>query len=134
MKRCCRCKTEKSLKDFHINNASKDKHRAACKNCALEENKKSYYKNSTAESRKKSKLKYRYDLTPEDYAKKVEEQQGKCAICGKIPEKRPLYIDHDHITDKLRDLICLKCNVIIGQANDNIDLLESAIAYLKRHQ
>jgi hypothetical protein len=52
-----------------------------------------------------------------------------CEICG---SKERLVFDHDHQTGKHRGWLCHKCNRLLGQANDNIKILEAAIAYLKR--
>ncbi len=58
------------------------------------------------------------------------EQEGRCAICGEEP--RVLEVDHCHTKLFARALLCGRCNRTIGMANDNIDLLEACISYLKR--
>lgn len=58
----------------------------------------------------------------------------KCEICGKknyYPGSYRLSLDHDHKTGKFRGLLCVNCNTILGNCNDNIKLLRSAIKYLK---
>jgi hypothetical protein len=35
---------------------------------------------------------------------------------------------------KIRGLLCYNCNLLLGNAKDKINLLTSAIDYLKRHQ
>ncbi len=52
----------------------------------------------------------------EDYNKLFEQQQGKCAICGKHQTllKAILNADHDHKTGEVRGLLCIKCNVKMG--------------------
>jgi len=40
-------------------------------------------------------------------------------------------VDHDHVTLKVRGILCNKCNFAIGQLDDKISLLENAIIYLK---
>lgn len=60
------------------------------------------------------------------------EQDGRCKIC-KIHQSelsKSLSIDHDHSTGEARGLLCQKCNVILGMANDDIEILKSAIQYL----
>lgn len=84
-------------------------------------------------------LKSRFNLTPEQFAEKLISQKGVCAICHQ-PETAiqfgrvmPLSVDHDHVTDAVRDLLCRKCNTGIGCFSDNPALMVSAISYLRRH-
>lgn len=90
---------------------------------------------------KKRVLKKKYGMTLEEYQEKSSAQENLCAIC-KQPEKslnnitkQPLLlaVDHDHETNKIRDLLCVKCNLMLGGCGDSILILESAISYLKRH-
>lgn len=73
-----------------------------------------------------------YGMTPDDYNKMFEAQEGRCAICGvsQVELKRRLAIDHDHISGKIRGLLCERCNLMLGKANDDINILTSAIQYL----
>ena len=58
-------------------------------------------------------------------------QRGLCAICSKDMQ-RPC-VDHDHKTGKVRAMLCVQCNTLIGRAFDNTDILQKAIVYLKKH-
>lgn len=58
----------------------------------------------------------------------VQRQGGRCAICKKVPKK--LVVDHNHVTGELRGLLCLSCNFCIGNAHDDVSILQSAIDYL----
>src|SRR5262252_3864930 len=42
-----------------------------------------------------------------------EAQEGKCAICGKVPS-RTMHLDHDHKTLVVRGLLCYSCNTKLG--------------------
>lgn len=57
-------------------------------------------------------------------------QNNKCAICG-IDIKDNGVVDHSHITNKVRGILCNKCNVLLGMARDNVDILKKAIDYLQ---
>lgn len=87
---------------------------------------------------KRYQLKTLYNLTVNEYNKLVERQNGLCAICGKVETANnqygmfPLSIDHDHITGKVRGLLCQRCNRMLGHAKDNINILKKAIKYLRR--
>ena len=80
-------------------------------------------------------------LKNEDFIKLNEEHNGLCSICNN-PETsksrnggvRRLAIDHCHTTGKIRGLLCHDCNTGLGKFKDDINLLQKAIEYLKRHQ
>lgn len=82
----------------------------------------------------------KYGLYPDDYDRMLEEQDGVCAICKTLPPRRAgptkvaiLVVDHDHDTNKVRGLLCTGCNQGIGNFLENEDSLQSAVAYLRRH-
>ena len=81
-------------------------------------------------------LRTKYGITNEDYDKLVEKQNNCCDICGKSRSEfeKEFFIDHDHTTKKVRGLLCLWCNTVIGFAKDNIETLKNAITYLKKHK
>ena len=76
-----------------------------------------YYREHYQDKREYSRV-YRYGLSNEDYQQLLDSQQGRCAICRKTPEEankgRDLYIDHNHITGKVRGLVCQRCNLAVG--------------------
>jgi len=97
-----------------------------------------YYKDtdrSLAKARRsnlKARLK-RFGLTVEDYQSMLAAQAGGCAICGgQCKTGRILAIDHDHVTGRVRGLLCGNCNKGIGQFEDTPSLLRLAAAYLER--
>lgn len=73
-----------------------------------------------------------YGITPTDYDALLKSQGGKCAICKRPSSdfKRRLHVDHDHTTNKIRGLLCVKCNQGIGYFNDCPELLQQARKYL----
>jgi hypothetical protein len=51
-------------------------------------------------------------ITLEEYKARWVQQNGRCAICS-VEESslnRALAVDHDHITGKIRGLLCQTCN------------------------
>lgn len=74
--------------------------------------------------------KCKYGLSEEEYLGLFVAQNNKCAICNKSFEDTKAFVDHDHITKKVRGLLCTKCNSILGMAGDSIDILNKAIRYL----
>lgn len=87
---------------------------------------------------RKQNLKRKYGLTLEDYDILLKEQDYKCKICSfeetafefNSQRIKSLAVDHDHKTNKVRGLLCHKCNLGLGHFNDDINLLQSAIKYL----
>lgn len=77
-------------------------------------------------------IRRQYGITLAEYDAMLEAQDYKCAICGNEDEVegRRLAIDHCHETNKIRGLLCGKCNRGLGLFYDNIDLLEKAKQYL----
>lgn len=78
----------------------------------------------------------RFGITPDDYERMFREQNGLCAICGK-PESftnRILAVDHCHEKNKVRALLCGKCNTVgIGMLQESLPLMQKAMEYLRKH-
>jgi len=78
-------------------------------------------------------LQRRYGLSVDAYNDMLVAQAGGCAICGGQNIKgRRLAVDHNHQTGKVRGLLCDRCNRGLGNFQDNIEYLSSAITYLKK--
>lgn len=84
-----------------------------------------------------------HGTTVERLLQMEHDQNGCCAICGK-PETKPwrLSLDHDHAHcpgkkscgECIRGLVCDAHNRMLGLADDEIEVLESAINYLKAYE
>ena len=109
MKQCSLCQETKSDDQF-------EKRRAVCKPCRT--------------LQKRVRL---YDIDIETYNNMFAEQRGCCAICGEHQSTfdKALAIDHDHVTGKVRGLLCILCNTALGKFKDDQNLLHSAIEYLR---
>lgn len=152
-KRCVRCGTVKPVSEFNWRNKTKGHRQSKCSPCQSE-----YQRERLAvpENREKSRARSRgwyaanteqataymrmrnlfrkYRITPEEYQRRLAEQNGVCAICGGTGGmhhmRSPLVVDHDHETDEIRGLLCAGCNTGLGQFGDDPDRMMSAIAYL----
>ena len=80
-----------------------------------------------AKARKRQK---QYGLAPHEYKMLFDRQGGACAICAEPPTGKDLAVDHDHITGRVRGLLCGRCNRAIGLFKDSIPTMGAAIAYL----
>lgn len=74
----------------------------------------------------------KYGLTPETFQVMIQDQDGKCAICGVVPPDG-LVIDHNHVTNKVRELLCTQHNVAVGMIQENPDTARKIISYLEKH-
>ena len=61
-------------------------------------------------------------------------QNPSCNCCGVKPKDYDkLQLDHCHENKVFRGWLCRSCNVGIGQLGDNLEGVEKAIAYLRKH-
>jgi hypothetical protein len=87
---------------------------------------------------RRRRLKQSYGITPEEFDTQLEIQGGKCACCSKVMvvdvEKHltadHAMVDHDHVTGKVRGIICHSCNTGIGRLGDNAEGVALAYRYL----
>lgn len=113
-KKCSKCLLFKSGEEFANNKTRIDGKESWCKSCrsfSVRENK--------------------YGMTEEEYKARFTAQNGVCKICGVGCDN--LCVDHCHATGKVRELLCSSCNLLLGNAQDNPNILASAILYLKAH-
>ena len=112
---CRTCKEELILELFHRDKRMPDGHYDVCRDC------RSKHRNIT-------------DIPKEDYEALLQAQNYSCAICGVNAEesKNGLAVDHNHATDQVRGLLCMRCNVGLGYFKDNINSLNEAVNYLLR--
>lgn len=145
-KLCPKCDTLKDLEDFHKCRARSDGRTAWCKSCGTAYNRAQRDKDpqAYAEYQRWYFLERKYGITREGYEALYAAQEGKCAICKISGEdaKRPgkprlpgkgsgLCVDHDHVTGKIRGLLCNRCNLAVGFFDKNPDLFDLAIEYLR---
>lgn len=141
MKTCTVCKKELDYRNYHRSKQTKDGYGYRCKQC--DKKAREAYRTNNLErfaevSRRKS-LKWKYGITPEDYARILEKQNGGCGICGSTENKSaygknksPSFsVDHCHRTGSVRGLLCNNCNRGLGLLGDTIEKLELAIIYLR---
>ncbi len=161
MKRCTKCGEVRPTSEFYKAAGTRDGRRNDCKPCNLAaqaarnrldpdanrerarlwrsanpdrvaEKQRAY----TAAGRKrisdrKSYLKRKFGLTPEQYDAMLAAQGGVCHLCGRPPnESVALHVDHDHSTGQIRGILCFKCNNALGDFDDDPDRLMAAAMYL----
>jgi len=73
-----------------------------------------------------------YGITEKEYWKLLNEQNGRCFICNKMPKNKTLAVDHCHKTGKVRRLLCDACNKYIGYIEENIQTAKNVVSYLEK--
>lgn len=87
----------------------------------------------------------KYGITREDYDELLIKQGNACAICRRgdpAMGKEFFCIDHDHSCCSgnkscgkcVRGLLCIPCNLGIGNLQDSISIIKLAAEYLERYQ
>lgn len=123
-------------------NARQRKYRKLYPERWKEYRKRYYIKHKTAYIEYERDRRFRHDfgITAVQYDEMFEHQQGLCKICHKPEttkntrgEIKKLAVDHDHVTGKVRSLLCAKCNQAIGLLDDSPDRLRAAALYLEEH-
>lgn len=145
MKRCSTCREEKPLSDFSKDSYRPDGLRTYCKRCGVDysmgwearnrerrnaRRRENPPPSNQGDGRHDLYLKRAYGITHDDYAEMLEEQGYGCAICGGTDESRRLAVDHCHETQRVRGLLCGRCNRGLGHFGDDPELMHRAVEYL----
>jgi hypothetical protein len=142
MKTCKICNQPKPLTEFYqtVRNGEPYGHHGKCKSCYIKKQQKNY----DPIKKRDENLKRLYGIGLNEYNNLLDNQNGKCAICGTTePGGRKsgrggavdvFYVDHNHKTEKVRGLLCNVCNRTMGYVGENSNVLEEMIKYLQKHQ
>jgi len=115
---CTKCKVNKNLtlEYFPPHNKTKSGFDSWCRLC------RSAYRNETRRG------KYRNLITDEQLKYNLSTIKS-CELCGRDDQ---LVVDHDHIKNKYRGLLCNHCNRGLGHFRDDPEILFKAIQYLQK--
>ena len=125
---CAKCGVSKTLDLFYKSKSGTFGKSGQCKDCTNKRHKENYCPQKAFAKA----LKGKYNLTIDDYDQLLLDQNGSCAICNgsETGHLGRFVVDHDHLTGKVRGLLCWSCNVGIGHLKDNPKILVSAANYL----
>lgn len=70
-------------------------------------------------------LRVKYPPTSSQWRRLLREQGDRCAVCGIAAGLAHLVVDHDHLTGRVRGIVCQACNSKVGHAGDTLPALES---------
>jgi hypothetical protein len=80
-------------------------------------------------------LRRRYGISSAEFESLFAQQEHRCAICrSKDPFGQFWAVDHSHADDRVRAILCNKCNPMIGFAREDTEVLRAAIEYLEKHR
>jgi len=113
-----------------------------CKSCAhIETNK--WRNNQSRERLKHLYLMNTYGLSYENFITMLGSQNYKCKLCyreiksdieGRRLKSDSAVVDHNHITGRVRGILCNECNRGLGYFHDNKGTLMNAIKYLSEDE
>ena len=84
---------------------------------------------------RKHLLEKKYGITEEIYSQMLTNQSGCCAICLTNNPGTGLdffCVDHDHVTNHVRGLLCVDCNTGLGKFKENPITIREAALYIER--
>jgi hypothetical protein len=147
MKTCTKCEKKLSLDKFYKHKSYKDGHYSRCKDCYNEYQRsdKTKIKNNirnivTGYHHKRSSyfkdyhFKKKYGISTIEYNQMLVSQNFLCKICKvhHTEAHNGLYVDHCHKSEKVRGLLCQKCNSAIGMLREDINIINNVLEYLKQ--
>jgi hypothetical protein len=90
------------------------------------------------ERQRDNHLKRLYGISEEEYDQMLISQDFRCAICREESQatgkNARLHVDHDHVTGKVRGLLCYACNIAIGFLEEDPDRVQKIMNYLEKER
>lgn len=131
MNKICEC----CGKDFQLIVGRGFKNRITCYECTNGDKKLTY---------RNKHLKRKYGITQYQFLQLLESQNNKCGVCStdlvkstpplRLGSKRDgneACVDHNHVTGKVRGILCFHCNTALGHLFDDTAILDKIKEYLK---
>jgi len=77
----------------------------------------------------------KWGLSKPELASMIDRQGSSCAICHKTDWGwHGPHIDHNHVSNKVRGILCRNCNLALGHIKDDPDIAQAMANYLKRNR
>lgn len=137
LKQCTKCGEAKVLSCFSKYRRHRDGYKDRCKACINLSAKRWYdQRDEAARALNNEKaLIYqrtrRYGLSPSAYEALIDIHNGRCRLCKQPFADESPYIDHCHKTGRVRGLLHRTCNLLLGHAKDDPEILRLAAQYLE---
>ncbi len=133
---CLACNIILPRTEFYRKGQVKSGMNRICLTCMRQKGKERYQrdKEKRLEQAKWGFIKRKFGITKEKFLQMLDDQKNSCAICTTaFTESRNTCVDHDHLTDKVRGILCRKCNLAIGLLGDSPVVIQRAANYLVNH-
>ena len=137
-KTCTKCAVEHCLCSYAKQKANRDGLTYWCRGCRSDYARAKRDEPGFKEKKRENSLRFSYGIGIQVYQKMHEAQKGLCAICHEPETKErngkrlTLCVDHCHKTGEVRRLLCNRCNLMLGLARDNPEILREAASYVER--
>jgi hypothetical protein len=143
---CYICKINKPIKEFYKSKYGTGGYEYRCKLCSISKHNQYRIKNHVKcneydkmrnlthkDYQNDWQLKKNYGISLEQKNKMILDQDKKCACCGDFLgiDSKNMHIDHNHITKKVRSILCGKCNWALGMMDENVDKILKLAEYAK---
>lgn len=136
-KQCARCLEWREVESYGPHPNSMDGLRAECAHCRS----KAYQRDRVRILSRAKEI--RFNLKPGQAEDMLEAQGNRCGVCRTdAPGTKGWVIDHDHACCPepgrscgkcVRAILCGRCNLVLGQADDDVEVLARMIDYLTEH-
>lgn len=149
-RKCKECNEEKHISQYYkhsVDKSGREFYYTTCKECERKIQLKKYHNLSYDEKKeyqikcgpskeyaKRHKLMSQYGITLEQFYEMYSNQNNACYICKRLVSADKICVDHDHLSGKVRKLLCHQCNSLLGFAKDDRIILEECIKYLGEHE
>jgi hypothetical protein len=78
---------------------------------------------------KHQRLVREYGITLNEFNALKEKQNNSCACCGGVYS---LVVDHCHTHGNVRELLCNRCNTVVGLCEENTDITLKIRDYIEK--
>jgi Recombination endonuclease VII len=134
-KKCRKCKITKPTSEFWKTDIGADGHLTNCADCVKSNDK--AYRDKNRDKFRKGHYRRLYGIDVSVVESMLISQNNACAICRRqFPtslKRRPYFVDHCHSSNKVRALLCTRCNAGLGFFRESPSILRLAARYLESH-
>jgi hypothetical protein len=131
-KLCSKCQETKVITDFEKCKTMKHGYRNQCRICRNKE--KNELRKSDKSKRKTADywLRSNYNISLVQKEEMFKEQNEKCYTCHyQFKNISEACVDHNHITNKVRKLLCDDCNIALGLLKEDLKAVNNLVKYIQ---